>query len=169
MMPSPFIVRPLSASEVPLAQELRSRVWRHEVGKAVGPDRMTDDLDNQGVHFGVFVQGELVACARLTFHRTLGEVPDGDLLAPMLKDGPFAMLSRMVVHPEHRGKGYARALDEARFAWAKEHGVNRLLVAATKRRVGALQAEGFRLVLRFTESAAQFQTMELTWMIAELQ
>jgi len=55
----------------------------------------------------------------------------------LVADGPFAMLTALVVREDTRGRGVGRALIDAVEAWARDHGAGRVVVTTALRRAGA--------------------------------
>lgn len=97
--------------------QLRYSVWAEEgnLNKGLFPDASwLDDMDRQARsqcrHYGVMVQGQLVAAARLTVHLETDDYRDVKLWRDKGVQIPFPVcdLGRLVVRSEHRRKGYAK-------------------------------------------------------------
>jgi GNAT superfamily N-acetyltransferase len=135
---------------LPLAaiHQLRLRAWAAEglLPPGTRPDgSFTDPLDESARHWVVHAGGILVGAARLTVHTCGDELPDADQRHPktVALPGPVAALNRLVICPDHRGRRFARLLDQARVEAARASGCLFAVVAAHGPRVSALQACGF--------------------------
>jgi GNAT superfamily N-acetyltransferase len=128
--------------------QLRARAWAAEgllPPGTLSDGTFADPLDESARHWVVRVAGVLVGAARLTIHPTGIELPDADQRQHETAGlpGPVAALNRLVVCPAHRGRGFARLLDQARVEAARKAGCMFAVVAAHGQRVPALQAFGF--------------------------
>ena len=128
---------------------LRAEVWQHEgVPQSVFPSGQWSDIhDQHSTHWAVFRGGELVAAARLCTHDTTAQLPEGHLFTSPAAVPPIAAFNRLVVHPDSRGLGIARALDDARIARARMLSCSAVYVTASFRpRIAALRLFGFDIV-----------------------
>ena len=132
------------------AYALRVRIWKFE--GVTFPDATdglwTDSLDLCADHYGIFVGDTLVAAARLTLHADANKIP---LVAQFRLSNPpsppLACLSRPVVSPEFRGRGFAHHLDDARLRRAVElHARTAIAVTTTPLRMESFLHRGFHAV-----------------------
>lgn len=67
---------------------------------------VSDPADTGAEHYGIVVDGRVVAAARLSYHSAAYNlpVPDGAWYSKF--DYSVALLSRLVVHPDSRRRGY---------------------------------------------------------------
>ena len=59
--------------------ELRVRAWQTEVPQAAAMTTWLDDFDWIARHWAFLLDGQPVAAARLSIHRSINDVPDGEL------------------------------------------------------------------------------------------
>lgn len=131
---------------------LRIKAWRDEEG--TDPDFFSksiwlDELDAIAHHWIITYRGTIVASARLTLHFHYDNVPYRELLDDKLENCgalPIASINRLVVHPEHRGNGLAKMLDQERINFAKAYGVKTILVQPLDNRIDPLKKLGYQLV-----------------------
>ncbi len=126
---------------------LRARVWLGEgfLDPAFVKDGVwLDGDDDRALHWIARVDGEMVGAARLHVLERLEDAPYAEHLLPHEEDLPMpsAYLMRLVVAPEHRGVGIARAMDEARIEQALWSGCRSVFGIASSR-VGSLAKLGF--------------------------
>jgi GNAT superfamily N-acetyltransferase len=142
-------IRRLSTpAEITACQRLRYEVWSAEGVQLSKPDAGTiaDSHDDHAMHWGAFDGTRLVGAARLCFHETLAEAPDGDLFAGLNIPAPVASMNRLVVATSHRGGGIAKELDQMRIRQGLEWGVRAIIVAPrlnSPRRIRSLETQGF--------------------------
>lgn len=126
---------------------LRVIAWRSKVDVPDGVTQWVDDIDPLSKHWAVIRGNQVVAAARLSVHQLITEVPDPegyhgviDFLPP-----PIGSMNRLVVHPDFRGRGLSKLLDQGRIEAARKFGCKNLVVSATdQKRAAALTAEGFK-------------------------
>lgn len=99
-------------------------------------------------HWCVFLKGEPIAAARLSIRDNINAVPDAEVyrnVLPVNLPFPIASLSRLVTHPDFRGRGISRLLDEVRVDEATKLGC-KCIIGATPSgpdRLAALLNLGF--------------------------
>lgn len=139
-----------SATETKILESiyaLRVIAWRGKVEIPDGENQWVDDIDNTSKHWVVLSGDRIVAAARLSFHELITDVPDSEGYQGVINSlpAPIGSMNRCVVHPDFRGRGLSKLLDQVRIAAAKDCGCNSLVVCATdKKRAAALTAEGFK-------------------------
>jgi len=128
---------------------LRVEAWRTKLDLAADVTEWRDSFESDARHWAFFDGERPVAAARLTISRTLADVPDAAVyegILPAALPGPIASLTRLVVHPQYRGRGLARPLDEVRIAAAEAARCSCVIGATHEpRRVLQLQAQGFEV------------------------
>ena len=128
---------------------LRLEAWKDTLSEAALVDMNNDPMDDRSRHWAVFVDGSIVAAARLSIHVRHDDVVDAHLFEKF--DVNFALpvgsLNRCVVHQDFRKRGFARALDEPRIGAAKASNCKSLLsIRGDKKRADDLRALGFKFV-----------------------
>lgn len=96
-----------------------------------GGGTLEDGYDGEAIHWIIRKNQELIAAARLTVHQDLTCVPDVHLFSSTIASAaifPAGYISRLVVHPEERGNGIAKHLDELRIGEAFNHSCKTLMV-----------------------------------------
>ena len=128
---------------------LRIEAWRTKLALPADVTVWHDRFDPIARHWAFFDCDRPVAAGRLTISARLDDVPDADVYRDVLPAnlrGPIASLTRLVVHPDYRGRGLARPLDEVRIAAAEAAGCTCVIGATHEdKRVLQLQSEGFEI------------------------
>ncbi len=130
---------------------LRVRSWATEVPQAAAMTTWLDEFDRVGRHWAFLWNGEPVAAARLTVHKSIDEIADAENYTGMFPSSPrlpIASFNRLVVEPTVRGRGLCEKLDRIRLEAAESMGC-RCAIGATpsgERRVRHMQKLGFRIV-----------------------
>jgi GNAT superfamily N-acetyltransferase len=91
---------------------LRAIAWATEgvsFPDALG-GRVFDPVDVYAEHFGIVEDGKVVAAARVSYHATADTLPLPDGWWYSKFEYPVALLSRLVVHPDSRRRGYGSLL-----------------------------------------------------------
>ncbi len=136
--------------------DLRLAAWSTEPAQPRLDDqgRMLDVHDPTAHHGLVYDAGQLVAAVRLTVHRTGAPLPEADAYDGVqavddIRDRVEAVVcwSRLVVHPDCRGRGLARLLDAAALKRMKDLG-HPVLCNSYREREAAIRAMGFGLLAR---------------------
>lgn len=130
---------------------LRVSAWQARVPHFPDIAAWTDEFDSVGLHWAIWSGDQPIAAARLTIHDRLQQVPHPEVFAPVLPPdlpGPIAVLTRLVVGPDHGGKGLSRLLDEVRIAHATQMGCQHVIGStyAGQKRLAAMQAMGFEIL-----------------------
>jgi len=91
---------------------LRAVAWATEgVSFPDSPDgRVFDPADATGEHYGIIEDGDVVAAIRLTYHAGADSLPMAHGSWHTTVDYPVALLSRLVVRPDSRRRGYGSLL-----------------------------------------------------------
>jgi len=107
--------------------------------------KIADSLDETAFHWGAYSNGRLVASARLSIHEVLENAPDGHLFEKLSVPCPVADINRMVVRPEYRRIGIARAIDGLRIQKARESGCRTIIAGPVKEiaTIARLRSYGF--------------------------
>lgn len=112
------------------------------------PDgRWVEPLDAGALQFGVVIDDQVVAAARLSIHESSANFPIAAMFhgAGSTLAERFGWFSRLVVHTDWQRQGLSGALDQARFAHAEAIGLDDLcLMVHHWFRLDALQRLGFR-------------------------
>jgi len=127
--------------------QLRKRAW-HARGISINglqDGTWNDSHDAHATHW--LIRGsnqELVGAARLCQHLPSHDLPDG-LIPPVDQHTQIAVISRLVVDPEHQRHGIARDLDLARIEHARLAGCGTVIVSILNGspRLRALELLGF--------------------------
>jgi GNAT superfamily N-acetyltransferase len=114
------------AGEIEQALRLRVQVWRDaNVELPVDANGCHQDRDDAvSTHVGVLVGNGLAAASRMSLLTGIESLSFARQLSldPSLYPGTVCFLSRLVVAPEARGRGFARSLIERMLIRAHEHG-----------------------------------------------
>jgi polyketide synthase PksL len=110
-----------------------------------------DEFDPVARHWCIFHDSKPVAAARISVHQRLEEVPDALIYEGVFATppaSPVASFNRLVVHPEHRGGGLSRKLDDVRLKAAISLGCRSIIVVSNvgSSRLGQLRGLGFRTI-----------------------
>lgn len=115
--------------------------------KAMWPDRLIDYVklpaDAEGLHYGLFIDEELVSVVSL------------------FEQGESAQFRKFATLPEHQGKGLGRQLLQHLFEQAKSQNVKRLWCNARVDKVGFYKRFGMEETNeRFTKGGIEYLVME---------
>lgn len=127
---------------------LRYQVWAGETQLKANINSqglISDEHDAHAQHWAVFVEGRLVAAARMCVHEQLCDTPDALAFSQVILPSPIATINRLVVHPSARGLGLASKLDEYRINAARKAGARCVVGTAAKARIPQLHRLGFEL------------------------
>jgi GNAT superfamily N-acetyltransferase len=127
---------------------LRGLAWQARVRDFAAPERWEDPEDADSLHWAILHAGKVVAAARLSLVQTLAETPNAEVYTGVLPDleGPIGSINRLVVDPDHAGRGLSQCLDRVRLARADTAGAMHVVgrTSAGISRLNALYALGFR-------------------------
>lgn len=111
------------------------------------PAGMYDEFDDSAMHWGIFDEDHtLIACARMSVHRDISELPDRYLFSDIWNlelPAPIASLNRLSVASAYRGNGIAAQMDDVRTAKAKRIGCRCICGTAHGNRSRKLAEDGF--------------------------
>lgn len=145
---------------------LRAMVWRELSGDSqFYKEEWTDQFDALAFHWVAIASGRVVAAARMTIHSSLIDIPDFRFFSglDLRVSPPIAAISRLVVHPEFRGRGLSRQLDDLRLDAAVKMECRSVTVTSSKlsgiRRLHSLQKRGFVAVAPIYS----FRDWDLDW------
>jgi GNAT superfamily N-acetyltransferase len=129
--------------------KLRVDAWRTKLELPADVAVWHDRFDLRARHWAFFDGGRPVAAGRLTISDRLADVPDAEVYRGVLPadlGGPIGSLTRLVVHPDYRGRGLARPLDDVRITSAEVEGCA-CVIGSTheQKRVTQLASEGFEI------------------------
>ncbi|CAG4998411.1 hypothetical protein DYBT9275_01995 [Dyadobacter sp. CECT 9275] len=154
---------------------LRVQAWKEENGISksfFANATWIDDDDVRAHHWIITLDGMIVAAARMSFHDCYATVPHSDLFDEAELGAhntpPFASLNRLVVAPEHRGKGFSGLLDNARIAFAKESGIKVIIAQPIASRIEPLEKLGFSYIGKI-RPLYQMPDRQIYFMIMELR
>ena len=125
---------------------LRVTAWRGKVEVSDDTTQWIDDVDPVSKHWAILCGDRVVGAARLSLHQLITDVPDPEGYHGVIDSlpAPIGSMNRCVVHPDFRGRGLSKLLDQDRIDVARKLGCKSLVVCATdKKRAAALIAEGF--------------------------
>lgn len=160
MLPTTPEFRKLARAELPSARRLWYAVFCQELNQETYADHVTGEFED-GVRgpqhlFGAFVNGALVATARLTLRREASFIHDEryglsvlrSQVAPRAEVDSFfarvALLSRLAVAQAYRGRGLGRAMVSLVIRESLKHGADLLLVVPQAGREDQWLQRGFR-------------------------
>jgi GNAT superfamily N-acetyltransferase len=155
-LPSPYVlVDGLSPSQLDEVCRWRVVAWKRQA--TIREDMVQwgpDSFDLSGRHWAILLDGRIVAAIRLTFHNNLSEIPAAHCFKGVVPEpqlAPIASYNRLVVHPDHRGRGLAKALDVCCINAAEMAGATILLgatghVPGQKSRIDAMVSLGFTIL-----------------------
>lgn len=126
---------------------LRVVAWHSKVEIPDGETQWIDDIDPTSKHWAVLCGDRVVAAARLSIHELITDVPDPEGYRGVIDSlpAPIGSMNRCVVHPDFRGRGLSKLLDQVRIEAARKLGCKNLVVSATdQKRAAALTAQGFK-------------------------
>lgn len=153
---------------------LRVSAWKDEQGiskEFFSHQSWLDGDDLVAHHWIITHDNEIVAAARMTFHKEYGSVPHSDLFDEELlgahRNGPFASINRLVVAPGYRGNGFSTILDEARIHFAEEQGMRVIIAQPVASRIKPLEDLGF-VYLGKIRPLYQMPGRQIYFMIKEL-
>lgn len=103
-------------------KDLRLAAWRGEPRMVETLSYWKDEIDATARHWVIVDAGEAIAAARLSFHHSIEDLPDAEILAGICRTlpTPIASLNRLVVHPDYRRRGYGTRLDKIRLEAAEQ-------------------------------------------------
>ncbi len=131
------------------ASEIRRDLHEHYQDK-----RFADTYDEAGIHFALYKDEALLGSARINISSNLEEITYGHLIENYIHNlqKPFAMISRLVVAPKARRKGYSNFLDEKRLNFLKKRNEGTaMVVTSCIFRIEKLIRLGFRLASEVEE------------------
>ncbi len=128
---------------------LRARAWKaREPAFPSELDAWSDSFDALSEHFALIHESQVVAASRLTFADSVVGGPDRDVYEQVGTEAepPFAFISRLVVCPNHAGRGLPSILDQVRLDRARDAECRTLLAwtSAGDKRERQLLSYGFR-------------------------
>jgi len=139
-----------SAPALREAFRLRASVWNALGGDSLfHAEEWTDEFDAMAMHWLAYVNGSLVAAARMSVHEELKNAPYFHIFGQLQLrvDQPIASINRLVVHPEFQGFGISREMDALRLRAAREMNCRTMTAVVSKvsgiKRLHALEKHGF--------------------------
>lgn len=155
-LPASYVlIDEVSTAQLDEVCRLRVVAWKRQATIREGVVKWgPDSYDHSGRHWAILHGRRIVAAIRLTFHDHLSEIPAARCfkgVAPEPLRAPIASYNRLVVHPDHRGRGLARALDVRCINAAGLAGASVLLgatghVQGQKSRIDAMVSLGFTIL-----------------------
>ncbi len=153
----------------------KNKFWEISSGDSDQPQWMIPDIEDKSlsvVNFMVKENNKVVASAKISIYQS---IYDADELLEVYGNqvleneenvnGKVAYLTRLVVHPEWRGKGLAKMLNNARIDYAKKNFCNWIFSSATEKNSNILTSMGFKKspisITRYFEQNNSIQTLFL--------
>lgn len=133
---------------------IRRLAWQEKYPEyAKGVSTWIDEHDNDAHHFIVYADGRPIAVSRLSIVSDPEDLKR-HLVFPDIEKTitrsffPIALFTRLAVHPEFRGHGIARLLDEKRLESARKLNATTGLVEihSKSKRIEALNSLGFTTI-----------------------
>ncbi len=133
---------------------VRAAAWHDKYADyAVQVQSWLDEWDAKSDHFIFEEQGDVLAVSRFNMFDVAQDTTqfahaDAILEFCRAQTGPVGIISRLSVHPKARGRGLAKALDQARIAYAKGMALSAVIgeVKTGSHRIAALAALGFETI-----------------------
>jgi predicted GNAT family N-acyltransferase len=132
------------------------RVIAHEnsenaelINRNLFPNGWFDSIENSGLHWVIENENsKIIASARLNILTNINEIEYHSIFEKykLPTNKPFGFLSRLVIHPNFRGVGLAKELDEARLLYLKSNKIEYALATAQDARAKSLIKYGFKLL-----------------------
>lgn len=87
------------------------------ISKQKYPNGLSDELEEQSVHFVIEDKSKIIASARLTKMNKIENLPYHKIFSniQLPDERPFWFFSKLVVHSDYKGKQLRQKLDYARF------------------------------------------------------
>ena len=156
-------VQPENHVEKEAVGRLRMETWRFEGYEPQdhAGDCYLESHDDHGDLWSIYIDHVLAASARVCLHHTCDEFPEADTLSPQnlksIRNGPYAVFSRLVIRPGYQKLGLSRMLDDIRTAFARSSGAQRIVLSTLfdSPRFHALEKKGFAFC-GFSLSSAQW-------------
>ena len=129
---------------------LRVTAWRESglISSDRYPEGWSDELDQQAIHWVIKHSKNIVAAARLNILESLDELPYPgvfqDYEIPNLN--PIAFYSRLVAHPDYRGRGISKQLDSVRLDYINKNKIPLVIATARNWRIDKLKKVGFKVL-----------------------
>ena len=151
---------------------LRRKSWETVEGfnpKAFPAKEWIDELDKSAIHWAVFQEQKIIACARLGFYYSFEETPYMDMMKQYKSQLklPIASLNRLVVCKDYRRSHISLLLDDIRIEEAKKNGIKTIVGQAVSSRIKSLQNFGFEYIADIG-SITELPNIELSLMIKQL-
>lgn len=135
---------------------LRVRAWQQHGLITIDkyPNGYYDNLDENGFHWIVIKDNQIIASARLNILSKAEELPCPETFKRVIHfdNTPFFFYSRLVIDPAWQGNRISYLLDEARIRFIKEHpDIKKVIATAGIRRAKKLEQYGFEILDKVIE------------------
>lgn len=133
--------------------KLRINAWEGVPGvnpEVLSQEEWLEDNDKVGWHWLMLKGDEIAASSRMTLHHDIKEVPQVQYLPKSANlsalQFPVASMNRLVVHPDFRGRGFARRMDYIRMNAAAEAGAKTIVAGPIDSRIPLFIEYGFKYI-----------------------
>lgn len=136
--------------------KLRNTCWKHSRSYHKPDDFWEDEDDKTAVHFIIIGPNEkVIAAARLNVFDNLKDIKLTRYFdtTRYVSAGPYATITRNIVHPNFQGYGLIKVLDNLRLAWLKRIKVRYCFLSGL--RIGILSSYGFKKIVRLLVDAPE--------------
>ena len=140
-------------TRLPEIYRLRALAWQHSpyghlLNTATHPDGLKDALDAGSLHFIIEDEaGGIIAAVRYSAFESMTHLCEAMPVYKVLSlspAGPVAYRARLVVHPQWRGSGLVRRLDETLMVFFAQSDASVLFTQTVATGQPSLTAMGFR-------------------------
>ena len=108
--------------------DLRVLSWENSeqkeyVNKHYFPNGWFDKLDDDAYHFIIEDNCKIIASSRICIVNDINEIEENFSQFSLPNQRPLAFFSRLVVHPNYRGKNISKLMDEIRLNFIKTNNI----------------------------------------------
>jgi GNAT superfamily N-acetyltransferase len=145
--------------------QLRSLCWKDQILDSCNKI-ISDELDESSrtLHWGIFDDKRLIAASRLSIINNIVKLPYAEIFEEIDLNNTyeFGFYSRLVVHPEYRGLGLSKLLDEVRMEEIERLKIKTTVATARNWRLHYLEEKGWVKVLSIDNDSHDFWNLGST-------